>query len=314
MEWDLFICHASEDKEHFVDPLARRLKQEGYKVWYDKFALKPGDSLRRSIDKGISESKYGLVVLSHKFFQKEWPQKELDSLISLETGDDRKIIPVWLDVNSEDIKKHSPLLADKCAITAEYGIDGVIQEIKKVIKPERFVTDAVLDKEIEKYLNANGFEQKYIIGKCLARFHQIVCFHNEESKIEAPQHLDAYEAEEFYSKTSKALIEKYEIPQHLYITFEVYVNVKYCNLLVSLIKKWVKGVLGGEKTYELYHLLDEYFDLDYLYILYGIPNHTVAGDQHKKLRSALLDIGSRNSDEKSANEEQYYKKILDKYY
>ena len=46
----LFISHASEEKADFVRPLAHALKKQGLRVWYDEFSLKPGDSLRRSID------------------------------------------------------------------------------------------------------------------------------------------------------------------------------------------------------------------------------------------------------------------------
>jgi hypothetical protein len=44
--WDLFICHASEDKDGFVRPLAETLRTKGLKVWYDEFTLTLGDSLK----------------------------------------------------------------------------------------------------------------------------------------------------------------------------------------------------------------------------------------------------------------------------
>ena len=43
MNHDLFICHASEDKQHFVKELAQRLSDEGLDVWYDEFSLNLGD-------------------------------------------------------------------------------------------------------------------------------------------------------------------------------------------------------------------------------------------------------------------------------
>jgi TIR domain len=55
-EWDVFISHASEDKEDFVRPLAESLSRSGLRVWYDEFTLKVGDSLRRSIDYGLDRS------------------------------------------------------------------------------------------------------------------------------------------------------------------------------------------------------------------------------------------------------------------
>jgi hypothetical protein len=80
-EWDVFVSHASEDKDSFVRELAQELGRKGVRVWYDEFTLSVGDSLRQSIDKGLAKSRYGIVILSHNFFVKDWPQKELDGLV-----------------------------------------------------------------------------------------------------------------------------------------------------------------------------------------------------------------------------------------
>lgn len=52
VKYDAFISHASEDKESLARPLAEKLRDLGFSIWYDEFQLKVGDSLRRSIDKG----------------------------------------------------------------------------------------------------------------------------------------------------------------------------------------------------------------------------------------------------------------------
>ena len=70
MLYDVFICHASEDKEAFVRPLAAILQESHLEVWYDEFALSVGDSVRRAIDRGLAQSRYGIVVLSPSFFAK----------------------------------------------------------------------------------------------------------------------------------------------------------------------------------------------------------------------------------------------------
>jgi chromosome segregation ATPase len=77
VRYDVFISHARQDKENFVEPLAELLAEMGFEVWYDDFVLKVGDSLRRAIDKGIANSEYGLVVLSPHFFAKRWTEREL---------------------------------------------------------------------------------------------------------------------------------------------------------------------------------------------------------------------------------------------
>ena len=66
--WDVFICHAWEDKESIARPLAYALQKAGLRVWYDEFTLRVGDGLNRSINYGLSQSQYGVVVLSPHFF------------------------------------------------------------------------------------------------------------------------------------------------------------------------------------------------------------------------------------------------------
>ncbi len=99
-DYDVFISYASEDIEDVARPLAKRLKKIGLSVWFDKFELHMGSGLRRAIDKGLSKSRFGVLVLSHSFFSKEWPQKELDGLVAL----DRVLLPIWHNLSREDIE------------------------------------------------------------------------------------------------------------------------------------------------------------------------------------------------------------------
>lgn len=117
MDYDLFISHASEDKDHVARPLAKHLQDLGLRVWLDEFELTLGDSLRRKIDHGLSRSRYGLVVLSPAFLLKEWPNKELDGLVAREDRRGKVILPIWHNVNASDILKFSPMLADKVAVS-----------------------------------------------------------------------------------------------------------------------------------------------------------------------------------------------------
>ena len=78
--WDLFISHATEDKDGFVRPLAQALSEAGVKVWYDEFSLRLGDSLTRSIDQGLAGSAFGLLVISPHFLKKQWTEYEYRGL------------------------------------------------------------------------------------------------------------------------------------------------------------------------------------------------------------------------------------------
>ena len=86
-EYDVFVSHAWEDKEDFVDEFVSELRKQGLKVWYDTDKLKWGDSMREKIDKGLSKSRYGVVVLSPNYIaeHKYWTKAELNGLFQVET-------------------------------------------------------------------------------------------------------------------------------------------------------------------------------------------------------------------------------------
>ena len=131
-QYDIFIAHASEDKD-FVTPLALSLTQKGLKVWYDDFVLKLGDSLRREIDKGLAQSRYGAVILSHNFFSKHWPQKELDGLAAKEQLGRKVILPIWHNIDKEEVASYSPTLADIIAAKSSMGVEYVANKIIEAI-------------------------------------------------------------------------------------------------------------------------------------------------------------------------------------
>ena len=83
---DLFISHASEDKNSLVRPLAERLTQAGVDVWYDEYSILPGDSISASIDKGLIGCKYGLIIISPAFLEKKWTDYKLKSLLVKEVN------------------------------------------------------------------------------------------------------------------------------------------------------------------------------------------------------------------------------------
>lgn len=132
--YDVFISHASEDKDAFVRPLAEALLNSGIKVWYDEYSLKLGDSLRASIDRGLATSRFGVVILSHRFFAKEWPQKELNGLFALMQPGEKKLLPIWHDITREELAKYSPMVADILAARSSEGIDAVVRKILDVVK------------------------------------------------------------------------------------------------------------------------------------------------------------------------------------
>ena len=127
---DLFICHASEDKESVARPLAEVLSSRGLKVWLDELELTVGDSLSGRIEAALARSRFGIVILSPAFFTKEWPQRELAGLAAREIDAGSKIIlPVWHNVNSHYIAQHAPILADRVGASTGRGLQDVADKL-----------------------------------------------------------------------------------------------------------------------------------------------------------------------------------------
>ncbi len=134
MNFDIFISHASEDKEDLVRPLAELLRQRGLRIWLDETELRLGDSLLRSIDRGLCASRFGLVILSPSFLKKEWPRKELDGLAAREDGKSKVILPIWHNVTRDDILDYSPLLADKIAAPTSKGLVYIVDQVVAAVE------------------------------------------------------------------------------------------------------------------------------------------------------------------------------------
>lgn len=133
-EHDVFISHASEDKQDIVRPLAIALKNAGLSVWYDEFELKIGDSLRQKIDMGLAKSRFGIVVLSQNFINKGWPNYELDGIITKVVSGEQILLPIWHNITKQEVIDFSPSIADKLARnTANFTVDEIAKEIADLI-------------------------------------------------------------------------------------------------------------------------------------------------------------------------------------
>ena len=133
--FDVFISHASEDKEQVARPLADALKDSGLNVWYDEITLRIGDSLRRKIDEGVARSRFSVVVLSKAYLSKGWTQYELDGLVGRNVDGEQVILPIWHGLTKQEVIEFSPTLADKLArSTATDTVEEIASEIVEHIQ------------------------------------------------------------------------------------------------------------------------------------------------------------------------------------
>ena len=133
--YDVFISHASEDKDTIVRELAESLRQEGLDVWYDEFTLNIGDSLRQKIDDGLRSSRVGLVVLSPSFMRKGWTNYELDGIVTRTVSGEQVLLPIWHDVTKQQVIDFSPSLANRVArSTSTHTVAEIAAEVADLIR------------------------------------------------------------------------------------------------------------------------------------------------------------------------------------
>lgn len=83
---DVFICHAHLDKVAYVRPLSEALDQRGISCWIDEAQILPGESIVGKINDGLRSSRIVLVIITDAFVERNWPEKELNSALSRESG------------------------------------------------------------------------------------------------------------------------------------------------------------------------------------------------------------------------------------
>lgn len=138
-EYDVFVSHAWEDKEDFVDEFVDELRKQGLVVWYDTNKLKWGDSMREKIDRGLAKSRYGVVILSPNYIapEKYWTKAELNGLFQVETINGKTILPIWHNLTKKQVTEYSPIIADRKAMnTASMTPAEIASELKDLFTPE----------------------------------------------------------------------------------------------------------------------------------------------------------------------------------
>ena len=156
--WDAFVSHAWEDKETFVRPLVEALGGMGVSLWYDEISLRLGDSLSDSIDRGITKSRTGIVVVSQAFLKKKWPKAELRALMTRRIEDNLHLLPIWHGVGRSGVAAFSSMLADLVALqTAGLTAQDVALALLAQIRPDLY--EAKERSQLESLASGKAFEE-----------------------------------------------------------------------------------------------------------------------------------------------------------
>lgn len=135
MEYDVFISHASADKEEYVDKLKAALDKLKVKIFYDKDTIEWGDNWKNKILEGVEKSEFAIIVISEKFFGREWTEKELSEFLNRQNRNGQKIIlPILHNISMKDLKNKYPDVADIQALnTMDYSCEAISIEFAKIL-------------------------------------------------------------------------------------------------------------------------------------------------------------------------------------
>jgi hypothetical protein len=134
---NIFLCHAGEDSK-FTTKLAKALNSKGVPVWFDKWELKPTDSICKKISQGIRKSRFMGVVLSKNSVNRPWCQQEMNVALQMNLKNKKriKILPILIDNCRIPILFHDLFWADfRSSFTK--GLDSIMIALRSVRKTRR---------------------------------------------------------------------------------------------------------------------------------------------------------------------------------
>ncbi len=95
--YDVFLSYSSKDKS-VVRELAKRLKTDGLRVWFDEWEIRPGDMIGKKIEEGLESSRVLVLAMSQNTFGSEWAALESGTFQFRDpTNKERRFIPLRLD-------------------------------------------------------------------------------------------------------------------------------------------------------------------------------------------------------------------------
>jgi uncharacterized protein YjbI with pentapeptide repeats len=122
--FDIFISHASEDKAAIARPLSEKLQEMGLLVWLDENEIEIGEELLASLNNGMTQSRFGLMIISKAFIEKKWTQFEVKQLLKMSKQTGKRLFFIWHGVNEEQVSAWSPELAKRVALASDrYSLD-----------------------------------------------------------------------------------------------------------------------------------------------------------------------------------------------
>jgi hypothetical protein len=132
--WEVFLCHASEDKEDVARPLYQHLTGNGISCWIDEAEIAWGESVVAKIQDGLTRARYVVVILSTRLVEKKWAQKELRAALTLEIESERNVVLPLIVGDPQSVLASLPLLRDKRYLIWSGDAGSVERELRSLAR------------------------------------------------------------------------------------------------------------------------------------------------------------------------------------
>ena len=76
--------------------------------------------------------------MSPSFFGEGWANHELDGLVTRTVAGEQTMLPIWHEVNADEVRQYSPSRADKRALsTSEFAVEAIADQIAQAVSPNQ---------------------------------------------------------------------------------------------------------------------------------------------------------------------------------
>jgi RNA-directed DNA polymerase len=129
-DYDVFISHASEDKDEIARPIFEACAKLGLKAFLDEAHIGWGQSFTQKINTALGSARTVLAVVSSTSVAKEWPIVEVNTALALEVSGQKKVVPLL--VGKPDLSK-LPLIVGKDAMVWNGDAAAVAKRLKAAV-------------------------------------------------------------------------------------------------------------------------------------------------------------------------------------
>lgn len=135
-KYDLFLCHAWDDRKGAAKELCDKLVAQGVSVWFSEKDLPLGTTMLREIDKGLAKSRAGIVLVTPAFLKRVEnegvAEKELSALLAKD-----RLIPIVHETTYDALRDVSPLLGSRSGLdTGEDSMDEIAAKLAELFTEE----------------------------------------------------------------------------------------------------------------------------------------------------------------------------------